>query len=1280
MKNSYFKRCIAHILSVLMILSTMAAGLTALGFAVPEAYAASLEGVQKGNTINMGLETEGTGFTGNPVWTVIKVVDEDNDGANDKALLLSKYLWKGNGGDDSDAKMPFNTEDSNSWDGSQAKIWCDALYQTILLQSNLLVSTNINDGLDGNYGSCTSSNNKMFFLSTKEVSDNLSSKIAKYPNGTADKWWTRTPHKSLAKYAYAYSTEGEEKLTLVTESNAYRPAFWLDLSSDFCATKSGSGIATTWTINVNNTSHNYGTPSYAWAEDNSSCTASATCSQCQKELTETVNATSSESGGKTTYTADFENELFETQTKEVEVQPAEKPAVLIEADEDTLPAAGGSAVWAITGYDEDLEDVVTSEDFTLTVNAGDGWTASGINATFEIGNNLDEGTVTATIPANESQTARSWMLEYSGDIVDLRGAEAECPVITQAAAEPVSQDPLITGLSYNKTQFDAAGGAVNVAITGSNLDKLTKADFAIDLKGIYGDWEAQTYAVPLTYTASSAESAALTFTLPANTETSEKEYRLTAKTGADSVSNKQQILKVAAVIKAEPSSITYSSTELDSNGGEVTATISGSNLDKFAQDDFRIHVEEEDEYLGPVYTESNIRPDSFEATSESATVTFTLPANATAEIKNYKVRVIKTRGQWSNTYYKSSEVTGADQVITVASAVPAAKITEISYDETELGSEGGLVTASIEGEGLTGISSSDFTIEKKDLVYDEEEYDYVEKFVPSDIVLTYTATDNSNATLTFTLPENTGNKDALYRVTANKGADELSNKQQELAVKTSYVPPTITKVEVAPSEVSSASESVTLTVTGTNLEKIWYQLFWYSESDSYWNRDGWTVKTENASSSTSATVTLTPSSSAASGSKFRVYVRAEAPSGYPSSAADFDSQFEKAEWSVAVPAEKPEITHIDYDHETSDKDQPASGGVFAWIVEADVDADFEDAGVTGNDFKIQVKTGDGEWIDSSTVTASFETPLDGSYYAGKVTAINVPNNEGENPVQWRFHYLGESVDCPVITQAAAEAADPAVENVVSKISALPDKDNVSYDDKENIEAARAAYEALTTPQKAKISDELKNKLTDAEQAIKDMEDAGAADRVERMINDLPAAEKVTTADKEKIEAARAAYDALTNDQKAMISNEAKNKLTTAETALDEAQKAADRQASEDKAKSVTSVTIPSGTVNASSINAAIAAAGGSRGYVTEIVLGKGVKKISKNAFKGTKITTIVVQSKKLKKKSVKGSLKGSSVKTIKVKIGSKKINKKYVKKYKKIFTKKNAGRKVIVKR
>ena len=83
--------------------------------------------------------------------------------------------------------------------------------------------------------------------------------------------------------------------------------------------------------------------------------------------------------------------------------------------------------------------------------------------------------------------------------------------------------------------------------------------------------------------------------------------------------------------------------------------------------------------------------------------------------------------------------------------------------------------------------------------------------------------------------------------------------------------------------------------------------------------------------------------------------------------------------------------------------------------------------------------------------------------------------------------------------------------------------------------------------------------------------------------------------------------------------------------------------------------------------------------IRTVTIGKNVKKINKNAFKGSKATKMIVKTKLLKKAAVKGSLKGSKVKTVQVKIGKKSLNKKYVKKYRKIFIKKIAGKKAAVK-
>ena len=86
--------------------------------------------------------------------------------------------------------------------------------------------------------------------------------------------------------------------------------------------------------------------------------------------------------------------------------------------------------------------------------------------------------------------------------------------------------------------------------------------------------------------------------------------------------------------------------------------------------------------------------------------------------------------------------------------------------------------------------------------------------------------------------------------------------------------------------------------------------------------------------------------------------------------------------------------------------------------------------------------------------------------------------------------------------------------------------------------------------------------------------------------------------------------------------------------------------------------------------------------IRTVTIGKNVKKISKNAFRSSGVTKVIIKTKLLTKTRVKGSLKSSKVKTILVRITKKKAtktNRTYVKKYKKIFTKKNAGRKITLK-
>lgn len=102
--------------------------------------------------------------------------------------------------------------------------------------------------------------------------------------------------------------------------------------------------------------------------------------------------------------------------------------------------------------------------------------------------------------------------------------------------------------------------------------------------------------------------------------------------------------------------------------------------------------------------------------------------------------------------------------------------------------------------------------------------------------------------------------------------------------------------------------------------------------------------------------------------------------------------------------------------------------------------------------------------------------------------------------------------------------------------------------KRKIEAARKAYDSLTALQRTLISREQLQILTDAEAAYKRLEagqgaDRAAVDAVIRLINGIG---NVSTSSKPKIDAARRAYDALSAEQKKLITAAQLNILKDAE--------------------------------------------------------------------------------------------------------------------------------------
>ncbi|MBR3958177.1 MAG: alpha/beta hydrolase fold domain-containing protein, partial [Kiritimatiellae bacterium] len=96
--------------------------------------------------------------------------------------------------------------------------------------------------------------------------------------------------------------------------------------------------------------HDWGAPSYSWASDNSTCTATAVCTENSTHVTnetvtasyQVVQAATTEAAGTGRYTAIFSSALFSTQTKDV-VIPQLNPGPGPEPADAIQPGASASA-------------------------------------------------------------------------------------------------------------------------------------------------------------------------------------------------------------------------------------------------------------------------------------------------------------------------------------------------------------------------------------------------------------------------------------------------------------------------------------------------------------------------------------------------------------------------------------------------------------------------------------------------------------------------------------------------------------------------------------------------------------------------------------------------------------------------------------------------------------------------------------------------------------------------------------------------------------------------
>ncbi len=140
-----------------------------------------------------------------------------------------------------------------------------------------------------------------------------------------------------------------------------------------------------------------------------------------------------------------------------------------------------------------------------------------------------------------------------------------------------------------------------------------------------------------------------------------------------------------------------------------------------------------------------------------------------------------------------------------------------------------------------------------------------------------------------------------------------------------------------------------------------------------------------------------------------------------------------------------------------------------------------------------------------------------------------------------------------LEELVVASSDQALAKTVSDlINALPAVNNITLNNKVAAETARTKYNALTAAQKAYVTN--LTKLEEVEARITELlvvvTDQALAKVVSDAIDDLPATNLITFNDKAAIDSARAKYNALTEAQKAYVTNLTKlENLETIMTAI-----------------------------------------------------------------------------------------------------------------------------------
>lgn len=351
------------------------------------------------------------------------------------------------------------------------------------------------------------------------------------------------------------------------------------------------------------------------------------------------------------------------------------------------------------------------------------------------------------IKVNDTSKKYGYIKFQPGSLMDVNGSANSSDI----EALSITADSSLAGASLDKTSLTSEGGTVKAVVTGTLL---SKAGYYYQLKNA-ADYQTVSGVVSF----KDANTAEVTFKVPENTTSAEVKYVLQYSTkayyGFKTIGDNSVTVAAAGGSGETPAqSITSWSanqTSFDNNGGKVTVSIKGTGLKSLDKSAFEIELKGQ---YGWMTQEYDVKHSYTASDDQNATVEFTLPKNTGNDAATYRIGPSKA--------YKDKLNCDAIQ-FTVAGKTAEVKNPEITKMEKIDGvmpvdGKGGSVEISITGTNLKSLTEKDFAVVEKDTDKD------------AGVALTYTAADDSSATLRFTLGANNTEFVKKYVVRALKGA------------------------------------------------------------------------------------------------------------------------------------------------------------------------------------------------------------------------------------------------------------------------------------------------------------------------------------------------------------------------------------------------------------------------------------------------------------------------------------------------------------------------------